>query len=77
MPEDPALRFISEQVAEVKADGKETRALVQELASRDRADLLRFDHHDKRISRLETGLLWAIGVVLVAVIGAVLNGVQL
>lgn len=74
MPEnDPALKYIKEQLDEVKADGKETRAIVSDMASRDRADLLRFEQHDKRISRIESAGFWLIGLIIAAVLGAVLK----
>lgn len=51
-------------------------ATVNELASRDRADLLRFEHLAQRIEVLESWQTWAmrivLGVVITAAIGLVL-----
>lgn len=45
---------------------------VREMSSRDRADLLRFEQHDRRIGALETIASRLTWTVVLAVIGAVL-----
>lgn len=50
---------------------------ITKVATRDAADLVRFEALDNRIRRLETGTAWLIGLVVAAVLAAVLKGVTL
>ncbi len=56
MPDDPALKYIAQRLDDMSKDLKETRKEVNELGSRDRADLLRFTQLEQKIAALETDI---------------------
>lgn len=61
---------LGERIRRIEDTGDTTLKLVQELESRDRADLLRHETHATRLDKIEGDLRWAVRTV----VGAILLG---
>lgn len=70
---------LGERIQKIEATGETTLNLVRELDSRDRADLLRHQTHERRLAQIEERLTswetWVIRVVVGGIVTAVTGGI--